>query len=35
MMNNTGITRLDYTPRYATLCYTNRLEHLPKHLITD
>jgi 2,3-bisphosphoglycerate-dependent phosphoglycerate mutase len=35
MMSNTGITRLDYTSRYATLFYTNRLEHLPPHLITD
>ena len=35
LMNNTGITRLDFTSRYATLFYTNRLEHLPPHLITD
>lgn len=35
MMNNTGITRLGYTSEYATLFYTNRLEHLPRDLITD
>jgi 2,3-bisphosphoglycerate-dependent phosphoglycerate mutase len=35
LMNNTGITRLDYTSRYATLVYLNRLDHLPPDLITD
>ena len=35
LMNNTGITRLDYTSRYATLLYLNRLDHLPQALITD
>lgn len=35
MMNNTGITRLGYKAEYATLFYTNRLEHLPRELITD
>ena len=35
LMNNAGITRLDYTSRYATLVYANRLDHLPRELITD
>ena len=34
MMANTGIACLNYMPDYATLYYTNRLDHLPEHLIT-
>ncbi|HSG17308.1 MAG TPA: histidine phosphatase family protein [Anaerolineae bacterium] len=34
MMSNTGITCLNYADSYATLYYTNRLDHLPKGLIT-
>ncbi|UCG25122.1 MAG: histidine phosphatase family protein [Chloroflexota bacterium] len=34
MMSNTGITCLNYGDGYATLYYTNRLDHLPKGLIT-
>ncbi len=34
MMSNTGITCLNYGDGYATLFYTNRLDHLPRGLIT-
>lgn len=34
MMSNTGITCLNYGEGYATLYYTNRLDHLPRGLIT-
>jgi len=34
MLSNTGITCLNFADRYATLYYTNRLDHLPKDLIT-
>lgn len=34
MMSNTGITCLNYASGYATLYYSNRLDHLPKGLIT-
>jgi 2,3-bisphosphoglycerate-dependent phosphoglycerate mutase len=31
---NTGITRLDITPEYLLVRYTNRVDHLPHDLIT-
>lgn len=34
MMSNTGITCLNYGDGYATLYYSNRLDHLPRGLIT-
>jgi len=34
MLSNTGITSLNYAEGYATLYYTNRLDHLSRDLIT-
>lgn len=34
MMSNTGITCLNYGDGYSTLYYINRLDHLPRGLIT-
>jgi broad specificity phosphatase PhoE len=34
MTSNTGITCFNYGNGYATLYYTNRLDHLPRGLIT-
>jgi 2,3-bisphosphoglycerate-dependent phosphoglycerate mutase len=34
MMSNTGVTCLNYGDGYATLYYSNRLDHLPRGLIT-
>lgn len=33
-INNTGITRVDYTPERTYITYMNRLEHLPRTLVT-
>ena len=33
-MNNTGISRFNFTPEGIGLAYANRLEHLPAELIT-
>jgi len=34
LLNNTAITRIDFTPDETRLVYQNRVEHLPRELIT-
>jgi 2,3-bisphosphoglycerate-dependent phosphoglycerate mutase len=34
LLNNTAITRIDFTLEEARLVYQNRVEHLPRELIT-
>jgi 2,3-bisphosphoglycerate-dependent phosphoglycerate mutase len=34
VMNNTGITRIDFCPEDVNLVYMNRTNHLPDHLLT-
>lgn len=34
MLNNTGITRIDFTPEEVRVIYTNHVPHLPLELIT-
>jgi 2,3-bisphosphoglycerate-dependent phosphoglycerate mutase len=33
-LNNTGLTRVDMDPTYLNVVYLNKIEFLPKHLVT-